>query len=98
MNITNINFDKTPLESMEIDEYNFIIEKFCSLICILTNKKMNYPSIFVTVAETPEFFKMYKRLCGFDDSREAIMAFLKFDETIVKSKFLKRVIDGGRFS
>jgi hypothetical protein len=86
-------FEKSPLDELEYLEYHDMILNFCSYVCILKNKKMNFPSIFVTVIEDATLMQIYVDFCGFDDDREAVLEFLKFDESIVKSKFLKKVIN-----
>lgn len=88
-------FEKSPLEELESKEYHDMILTFCTYVCIIRNKKMNYPSIFVSVIEDKTLLDLYIEFCGFDDSRDAIMEFMKFDESIVKSKFIKKVINGG---
>lgn len=85
--------DNSPLDELEKEEYNNIALKYCSFICILTNKKMNFPSIFVQIMETPQYFDMYKKVCGFENDVDAVREFLYLDESIVKSKFLKKIIN-----
>lgn len=89
----NEYFDKSPLDILELEEYDKILLNYCSFICILQNKKMNMPSIFVTILDNEVYFEAYKQICGFDDDREAILSFLKYDYNIVKSKFLKKIIN-----
>lgn len=86
-------FESSPLEKIEREEYGNILVKFCAFVCILKNKKMNFPSIFVHILSEPEYFEAYKKVCGFDNNVEAVREFLAFDESIVKSKFLRRVIN-----
>jgi hypothetical protein len=91
--MNNTFFEKSPLDELENIEYHDMILNFCSYVCILKNKKMNFPSIFVTVIEDKQLLQTYIEFCGFDDEREAILEFLRFDESIVKSKFLKKIIN-----
>jgi len=88
----NNYFENSPLEELQTVEYHKHILDFCSFVCMLYNKKMNFPSIFVMVIENEKLKRIYMDLCNFDCEREALMEFLKIDETIVKSKFVKRII------
>lgn len=83
--------DVSPYEHITNDEFVEIIEKFSSFICILENKKMNMPSVFVCLIENEDYFRIYMRLCGFDDPREAVMKFLNYDHSISKSKFINKI-------
>lgn len=87
--------EKSPLEELESREYYDMILTFCTYVCMIKNKKMNYPSIFVTVIEDDTLLDAYIEFCGFDEEREAILEFMKFDESIIKSKFIKKVINNG---
>lgn len=87
--------ERSPLEELESREYYKLILTFCTYVCIIKNKKMNYPSIFVTVIEDDDILDAYIKFCGFEEEREAILEFMKFDESIIKSKFIKKVINNG---
>lgn len=88
-------FEKSPLDELELSEYNELVIKFCVLVCLIKNKKMNYPSIFVTIISDDDLMDLYVEFCGFSSKREAVLQFLRFDESIIKSKFLKKVINNG---
>jgi len=83
------------LYELELNEYNELVIKFCVLVCIIKNKKMNYPSIFVTIIGDDDLMELYLEFCGFSCEREGVLQFLKFDESIIKSKFLKKIINNG---
>jgi hypothetical protein len=83
--------DISPYEQLTNDEFVRIVEKLSSFICILENKKMNMPSVFVCLVENEEYFRIYMELCGFDDPREAVKKFLDYDHSIAKSKFIRKI-------
>lgn len=85
--------DKSPIDELQDEEYYNLIINFCSFVCILKNKKMNFPSIFVEVIRNPMILESYIDYCGFDCARDAMREFMKIDESIVKSKFLKKYIN-----
>lgn len=83
--------DKNPHDIITDDEFVIIVERLSSFICILENKKMNMPSVFVCLVQNHKYFEIYMRLCGFDDPREAVKKFLDYDHSIAKSKFIKKI-------
>ena len=86
-------FEKSPLDDLESQEFHNLILDFSTYVCILRNKKMNFPSIFTSLLESDELLDCYMQMCGFDDKRQALREFLKIDEGIAKSKFIKKVIN-----
>ena len=83
--------DISPYEQITNDEFVEIVEKFSSFICILENKKMNMPSVFVCLIENEDYFKIYMKICGFENPREAVKKFLEYDHSIANSKFINKI-------
>lgn len=81
---------KSPLDILENEEYENIINIYCSLICTLKNKKMNIPMIFVETVTKKSYFEIYKLMCGLDDDVTAVRKFLDFDHSIIKSKYSRK--------
>lgn len=89
---TNMGFEeKSPYDIITDDEFVTIVERLSSFICILENKKMNMPSVFVCLVQNHKYFEIYMKLCGFDDPREAVRKFLEYDHSIAKSKFINKI-------
>lgn len=85
--------EDSPLETIQDDEFFNLILDFCTYVCIVKNKKMNFPSIFVEVLKDKKIYRLYLEYCGFEDEREAIKEFIKIDDSIARSKFLKKVLN-----
>ena len=85
--------ESSPLEEILDEEYHDMVLNFCTYVCILKNKKMNFPSIFVEILKDRDIYEVYLDFCGFDDEREGMREFMKIDDSIVRSKFLKKYIN-----
>ena len=83
----------TPFDNICTDEYNNIILKYLSLFYLMSNKKTNISSIFVSTISNPEYFKLYKLMVQIEDDHEAIRLFMMYDPSVCKSKYLKKVIN-----
>lgn len=86
-------YSETPSNNMETNEYHSILIKFITFVILVNNKKTNLPSLFNQIFEDKELFDLYKKMCGFDDDIDAVREFLYFDESISKSKFIKKIVN-----
>lgn len=85
--------EESPVRNMENDEFYELMLNFCTYVCMIKNKKMNFPSIFVEIIKNPDMVDLYCKFCGFSDQREALKAFMEVDDSIIRSKFLKKYIN-----
>ena len=85
--------NETPVEDIEREEYFGLLLDFCTFVCILRNKKMNFPSIFVEVLKDRAILDAYLEFCGFTDERDGLREFMRVDESITRSKFVKKYIN-----
>ena len=85
--------EESPLHHIQDNEYYGLVLNFCTYMCMVKNKKMNFPSIFVEIIKNPDILSLYCDFCGFSDEREAVRAFMEIDDSIVRSKFLKKYIN-----
>lgn len=74
---------------------NFL--KFCSLMCILHNKKLNLANIFLLVLQERKIRKLYMQLCDHYTEFEALRSFFEFDSTLHKSKYIKKYLNSPAF-
>ena len=74
-------------------EYKESFLCFCSLICIIHNKKLNLANIFLLLLKDDEIMILYKRLCDFDNDYGALRCFLAYDSTLHKSKYIKKYLN-----
>lgn len=85
--------EKSPISDIEEEEFYSLLLNFCTYVCLKYNKKMNFPSIFVAIINNKDMLKCYMDFCGFNSEREALLAFMGVDDSIIKSKYLKKVIN-----
>ena len=66
---------------------------YCSLVCILNNKKLNLANIFILTLKNPHLRKIYKSLCDVDNDYDALKYFLEYDVSLHKSKYIKKYLN-----
>ena len=66
--------------------------RFSAFLCILYNKKMSFPNIFILILKDTKFRNLYKKMIDVELDEEAFRLFLNYDTTIAKSKLIKRYI------
>ena len=87
-----MNEYNNPLEYTYDRELEHVFLCFCSFICILQNKKMNLANIFLHVLRDSKIRNLYKHMIEVDSDYDAIAAFLKYDASLHKSKYVKRYL------
>jgi hypothetical protein len=85
--------DDDPAHYIHNEEFEHLCMAFCTLICIIKNKKLNLAKIFLLILNEPEIKKMYKDIVEIEDDYVAYKAFLDHNQTLYKSKYIKRYID-----
>lgn len=66
---------------------------FCSLMCILHNKKLNLANIFLLLLKNKKIMALYMNICEFDNVYSALKSFLEYDGTLYKSKYIKKYLN-----
>ena len=66
---------------------------FCSLMCIIHNKKLNLANIFLLLLKEPKAMGLYRLICEFDNDYAALKSFLEYDVTLHKSKYIKKYLN-----
>jgi len=77
----------------EYKETKHIFNSFCSFICILKNKKMNYASILLLYIQDKKIRDFFKMMHNVDNDMSAIKIFLDQDSTLHKSKYIMKFIN-----
>lgn len=93
MNILNTIKDNDPVERAYKDEYTHCFLSFCAFICMLKNKKLNLPNIFLIMLQDDTIRSIFKKMCDIDTDYEALKKFLEYDATLHKSKYIKNFLD-----
>ena len=66
---------------------------FCSLMCIVHNKKLNLANIFLLLLKNKRILSLCMSMCEFDSSYGAMKSFLEYDSTLHKSKYIKKYLN-----
>lgn len=89
----NFNDNLNPEDAIHVVEFKENFNKFCSLCCIIYNKKLNYPNIFLLIIKDPKISKLYKLMCNVVNDYEGIRLFLEIEPSIHKSKYVKKYLN-----
>jgi hypothetical protein len=85
---------------MELDsekkENEHIFLCFCSLICILNNKKLNLPNIFLLVLKNETYKNLLKYLLTIDNNYDLFKYFIDYDSSISKSKYISKYLNSSQ--
>lgn len=82
-----------PGESILRAEFKENFIRFCSFCCIIHNKKLNYPNIFLLIIKDKQINKIYKLMCDLTTDYEGIKMFLEIEPSIHKSKYVKKYLN-----
>ena len=94
MNIPDLDTSKQDPRNKICDfEFKTLFLRFCALVCILHNKKLNLANIFLLVLKDREIKTLYMSMCEFDYDYEALKAFLEYDSSLHKSKYIKKYLN-----
>ena len=83
----------TPISKIEDGESKNLFIKFCALISILNNRKINLANIFLLLLKEKKILQLYMNICEFDHEFEALKYFLEYDSSIHKSKYIKKYLN-----
>lgn len=82
-----------PSSRLREEEFRHEFLCFCSLMCIIHNKKLNLANIFLLLLKNPKIMRLYMSVCEFDDQYSALKTFLEYDSTLHKSKYIKKYLN-----
>ena len=89
----NLNQNTDPANMIvDLEQKNNFL-KFCTLVCIIHNKKLNLANIFLLILQEKQIKKLYMAMCDFDTEMEALKSFFDFDSTLHKSKYIKKYLN-----
>lgn len=71
-------------------ELNEVMLRFCSLLCVLLDKKLTQSGIFMLLVENKDIRELYKSTCEIDNDREALKLFLAHNNLLGNSKVIKK--------
>ena len=82
-----------PRTGMYEKEFTLAFTRLCALICILKNKKLNTPNIFIEILRDQNVRKVYKYMCDMDTDYEAITKIIENEPNVSKSKYIKKFLN-----
>jgi|TARA_Y100000310_G_scaffold341610_2_gene441319 hypothetical protein len=88
--------NKTGAARIIDEEFTDNLLKYCSLVCIINNKKFNLANIFILTLKNTYLREVYKTMCDIDSDYEAVLKFLEYDTTLHKSKYIKKFLNNNR--
>lgn len=99
MNTTVIDTIRSndPIEKTYHSEYRHQFLSFCTLCCMMKNKKLNLANIFLMLLQQPEMLVIFKDMCEIDSDYVALKKFLEYDISLHKSKYIKNFLDATNF-
>ena len=99
MNIAVVDTIKSndPVERTYHAEYRHQFLSFCTLCCMLKNKKLNLANIFLLMLQEPELRSIFKDMCEIESDYVALKKFLEYDISLHKSKYIKNFLDDNNF-
>ena len=93
----NLNQNTDPANNIvDLEQKNNFL-KFCTLVCIIHNKKLNLANIFLLILQEKQIKRLYMEMCDFDTEMEALKSFFDFDSTLHKSKYIKKYLNSRTF-
>lgn len=92
LNIKDTVAKTDPLHNAYENEYAHIFLSFCSYVCIIKNKKMNLPNIFLCMMKEPELRELFKQLCDVETDYDVFKCFLDYDSTLHRSKYIRNYL------
>lgn len=83
----------SPRAGLYEKEFQVAFAKVCSLVCIIKNKKLNMPNIFIEILRNDNIRCIYKHVCDFDNDYEAISKIIEIEPSVIKSKYIKKFLN-----
>jgi len=81
-----------PVEVAYENEYVHLFLSFCSYVCIIKNKKLNLPNIFLCLLREPELRDVFKMLVDVETDYDVLKCFLDHDPTLHRSKYIRNFL------
>jgi hypothetical protein len=82
-----------PIDSINFIESDHLLLCFCSLVCILHNKRLNLPNIFLLLLENRNYRRLFQFMTGIESDYDTFLRFIQYDPTLSKSKYISKYIN-----
>lgn len=87
-----------PIETLSELETTHLFLCVCSFCTLNVNKKLNMANTFLLILKDPVYRSFFKKYCDFSNDYAAFKFFLKYDNTLYKSKYIKKFLNSKTFS
>ena len=81
-----------PVKVAYDNEFTHLFLSFCSYVCIVKNKKMNLPNIFLWLLKEPELREVFKMISDAETDYDVLRCFLAYDPTLYRSKYIRNYL------
>lgn len=85
-----------PVKAAYDNEFTQIFLSFCAFVCIIKNKKMNLPNIFLWLLKEPELREVFKMICDVETDYDVLKCFLTYDPTLHRSKYIRNYLQDNK--
>jgi hypothetical protein len=82
-----------PIDNINFVESDHLLLCFCSFVCILHNKKLNLPNIFLLLLENKNYRNLFQYMTGIDNDYDMFARFIEYDPTLSKSKYISKYLN-----
>jgi len=82
-----------PIDSINFAESDHQLLCFCSFVCILHNKKLNLPNIFLLLLENKNYRTLFQAMTGIDTNYDTFKRFIQYDPSLSKSKYISKYLN-----
>jgi len=86
-----------PLDNLSELETTHLFLCFCSFCTLNVNKKLNMANTFLLILKEPKYREFLKKYCDFNSDYAAFKFFLKYDNTLYKSKYIIKFLNSKAF-
>ena len=90
--VQNMISNTDPVDVAYENEYTHLFLSFCAHVCIIKNKKLNLPNIFLWLLKEPKLRDTFKMLCDVETDYDVLKCFLDFDPTLHRSKYIRNYL------
>lgn len=77
-------------------EHDHLFLAFCSFVTLIHAKKLNLANVFLLVLQNKEIRNLFKTYCDITSDFAAVQAFLAFDPSLHKSKYIMKYLNSAK--
>lgn len=82
-----------PIDNINFAESDHLLLCFCSFMCIIHGKKLNFPNIFLLLLENKNYRELFKFMLGLDSDYDVFERMIQYDPSLSKSKYISKYLN-----